>query len=188
MTACFKSHSKVSHLKNMIFDIADFNACVFTTRSVCQKHFKPWELEKERSGRKDKSVWCFISAFNTVNSPEGTHSEPWITVQEWVCFKIHHIVLREYFSQRTLYQQHIEWCVISLLPLYDRIDWLSSMQHDMWGWKWTSFQGPRGGGRKKKWLYGSAGRNVQHWYHISTTYGHSVLHVCSLLYELVFSY
>lgn len=37
----FKSHSKGSHLKNMIFDIADFNARVFTTRSVCEESFKP---------------------------------------------------------------------------------------------------------------------------------------------------
>lgn len=54
------------------------------------------------------------------------------------------------FFQRTLYQQHIEWCVISLLPLYDRIYWLLSMQHDMWGVKMDILSRSQGGGRKKK--------------------------------------
>lgn len=31
-----KVHSVISHLKNVIFNVADFNARVFPTRSVCQ--------------------------------------------------------------------------------------------------------------------------------------------------------
>lgn len=33
--------STISHLKNVIFNIADFNARVFPTRSVGQQSFEP---------------------------------------------------------------------------------------------------------------------------------------------------
>lgn len=48
-----------------------------------------------------------------MNSPEGTHSEPLITVQEWVCFKIHHIesiFLRGHYINNTLSDVSFLFC------------------------------------------------------------------------------
>lgn len=53
-------------------------------------------------------------------------------------------------------------------------------------WEWNGRPAKTPGGGGLTWLYGSAGRNVQYWHHISTAYHHRVWSVWSLLYELIY--
>lgn len=44
-----KTPLKASHLENVVFDVADFDAGVFPARSVRQESFKPGDAETQRT-------------------------------------------------------------------------------------------------------------------------------------------